>query len=182
MIVIFGPAGAGKSIQGQILAARMGWRWLSAGQILRDTRDPEILRHMHGGNLMPHETVVKVMGEAISKAGDIDEIILDGFPREMEQAEWLVNSQTDHGRDIKLVVVLEVSRQELLNRLAIRGRADDVPDAIDKRLEIYRQAMYPILGYFTDQHVAVVHIDGEGQVGEIHDRIYAELDSRGLIK
>ena len=164
MIVFFGPAGAGKSVQGQILAARQGWRWLSAGQILRDTHDAEIVKTMHEGNLVPHEMITRIMGEAIAKAGDIDQVILDGFPREMPQAEWLVNSKTDHGRDIGLIVVLEVPREELLKRLAI-----------------YRQEMYPMLGLFSDQHIPVVHIDGVGTVGEIHDRVYAELQSRGLV-
>ncbi len=180
MIVFFGPAGAGKSVQGQILAARQGWRWLSAGQILRDAHDPELLQMMHEGKLVPHGVITRIMGEAISKAGDIDQVILDGFPREMPQAEWLVNSKTDHGRDIGVVIVLEVPREELLRRLAIRGRADDTPEAIDQRLAIYRQEMYPILGLFSEQHIPVVHIDGVGTVGEIHDRIYAELQNRGI--
>ena len=181
MIIFFGPAGAGKSVQGQILAARMGWRWLSAGQILRDTHDPEIVQRMHEGKLVPHELITRIMGDAISKAGDIDQVILDGFPREMPQAEWLVNSKTDHGRDISIVVVLEVPREELLKRLTIRGRADDTPEAIDQRLHIYRQEMYPVLGLFSDQHIPVVHIDGVGNVGEIHDRIFSELQSRELV-
>ena len=181
MIVFFGPAGAGKSVQGQILAARQGWRWLSAGQILRDTHDPEIVQTMHEGKLIPHTLITRIMGEAIAKAGDIDQLILDGFPRELPQAEWLLNSKSDHGRDIGLVVVLEVPREELLKRLAIRGRVDDTPEAIDQRLAIYRQEMYPILGLFSDQHIPVVHIDGVGTVGEIHDRVYAELQSRELV-
>ena len=180
MIVFFGPAGAGKSVQGQILAARQGWRWLSAGQILRDTHDTEIIKVMHEGGLVPHELITKIMGEAIHKAGDIDQIILDGFPRELEQAQWLIDSQTDHGRGIGLVVVLEVPREELLKRLAIRGRADDTPEAIDQRLAIYRQEMYPILGLFSDRSIPVVHVDGVGTVGEIHDRIFAELQGREL--
>lgn len=180
MIVFFGPAGAGKSVQGQILSARQGWRWLSAGQILRDTKDAEIVQTMHDGKLVPHEAITRIMGDAIEKAGDIDQLILDGFPRQLEQAEWLLESKTRHGRDIGLVVVLEVPREELLRRLAIRGRADDTPEAIDQRLAIYRQEMYPILGLFADNHIPVVHIDGVGNVGEIHDRIHAELENRGI--
>lgn len=181
MIVFFGPAGAGKSVQGQILAARMGWRWLSMGQILRDAHDPEINTYMHDGKLIPSDVTNRIMGEVIARSGDIDQIILDGFPRQIEQAQWLIGSQPDHGRAIGVVVVLEVPREELLKRLSIRGRADDVPEAIDQRLLDYRQVMYPILGYFTEQQVPVVHIDGVGTVGEIHDRIYAELQSRGLV-
>lgn len=181
MIVFFGPAGAGKSIQGQMLAARMSWRWLSAGQVLRDTRDPEIMKTMHEGQLISHELITRIMGEAISRAGDIDQIILDGFPRELAQAQWLIDSKTDHGRDISLAVVLEVPREELLKRLSIRGRSDDTPEAIDQRLAIYRQEVYPILSAFSERNVPVVHVDGVGGVGEIHDRIYAELQSRGIV-
>lgn len=180
MIIFFGPAGAGKSMQGQILAARMGWRWLSAGQVLRDTHDPAVAQAMQEGRLVSHEQIIRIMSDVISKAGDIDQVILDGFPRELPQAQWLVESKTDHGRDIGLIVVLEVPRDELLKRLAIRGRADDTPEAIDQRLSIYRQEMYPILGLFTEKAIPVVHIDGTGSVGEIHDRIFAELKSRSL--
>ena len=180
MIIFFGPAGAGKSVQGQILAARMGWRWLSAGQLLRDTRDPELTQLMHRGQMVPHDRIAQIMSQAIARAGDIDQVILDGFPRQLEQAKWLVDSQPEHGRSIGLVVVLEVPRDELLKRLAIRGRADDTPEAIDQRLEIYRQEMYPVLGYLTEQHIPVVHIDGVGNVGQIHDRIYAEIEAREL--
>ena len=61
-------------------------------------------------------------------------LILDGFPREMTQAKWLVENKSHHGRDIELVVVLEVPKSELLKRLAIRGRVDDTPEIIDERL------------------------------------------------
>jgi adenylate kinase len=181
MIVFFGPAGAGKSVQGQILAARMGWRWLSAGQLLRDTNDVSLLHLMHEGKMVPHDAITKIMGQAISHAVHIDQLILDGFPRLLEQAEWLINSQPDHGRSVALVIVLEVPREELLKRLAIRGRSDDTPEAIDERLKLYRQEMYPVLNYLTEQNVPVVHLDGTSTVGQVHDRIVAELTSRELV-
>ena len=65
MIVFFGPAGAGKSVQGQMLAARNGWRWLSAGQLLRDTRDPELFAQMRTGGLVDPEKVNKTIAENI---------------------------------------------------------------------------------------------------------------------
>lgn len=181
MIIFFGPAGAGKSMQGQMLAARRGWRWLSAGQLLRDTRDPELTQLMQEGELVPHAEIVRIMGTAIRNAGDIDRVILDGFPRHQDQAKWLIDSQPEHGRAVDLAVVLEVPRGELLKRLSIRGRADDTPESIDHRLAIYRKEMYPILGLFTDNHIPVVHIDGVGSVGEVHDRIYKELEERGIV-
>lgn len=92
-------------------------------------------------------------------------------PATVFTGRWLVNSQSHHGRDIKLVVVLEVPKSELLKRLSVRGRADDTPDAIDERLKIYRTGIYPILTYLTEQNINIVHIDGVGTVGQVHDRI-----------
>jgi adenylate kinase len=181
MIVFFGPAGAGKSVQGQILAARMGWRWLSIGQLLRDTKDIELLKLMHQGKMVPTEATIKILDEAIASAKNVDRLILDGFPRQLGQAQWLIESRPQHKRDVALVVVLEVPREELLKRLAIRGRVDDQPEAIDERLSIYRKETYPILNYFTEQNVPIVHIDGTGTVGQVHDRVAAELTSRQLI-
>ena len=180
MIIFFGPAGAGKSVQGQLLSARHGWRWLSAGQLLRDSKDTELLKVMSTGKLIDPEVMNKIMGEAIAHSGDIDHLILDGFPRNMENAQWLVDTKSHHGRDIELVIVLEVPKSELLKRLAIRGRADDTPEIIDERLRIYRQEMYPILSYFTEKGVNIAHIDGVGTVGQVQDRIDEELKGHNL--
>jgi len=180
VIIFFGPAGAGKSVQGQLLSARHGWRWLSAGQLLRDSKDPELLRVMSTGALVPSEITNKLMGDAIVRSADIDHLIIDGYPREMAQAQWLVENKAHHGRDIALIIVLEVPKSELLKRLAIRGRADDTPEVIDERLRIYRQEMYPILSYFTEQGINIVHIDGVGTVGQVHDRIVEEIEAHNL--
>jgi adenylate kinase len=180
MIVFFGPAGAGKSVQGQMLAARNEWRWLSTGQLLRDTHDIELIKQMQTGQLVSPDKVNDLMGEALDRSKNVDRVILDGFPRQLSQAEWLVESSKDHGRSIGLVIVLEVPRSELLKRIEVRGRADDTPDAVDERLRIYRSEIYPILTYLTDQGVRIAHIDGTGTVGQVHDRIMAELEAHKL--
>lgn len=181
MVIFFGPAGAGKSVQGQILAARNGWRWLSIGQLLRDTHDVELLKEMQTGSLIDSAKACQVMGEALKRAKNVDRVILDGFPRLLEQAEWLIDSQKDHERSIGLVVVLEVPKSELLKRLEVRGRVDDTPEAIDERLRIYRQEIYPILTYLTEQNVNIVHVDGSGTVGQVHDRIMEEVVACKLV-
>ena len=177
MIIFFGPAGAGKSVQGQMLAARNGWRWFSAGQLLRDTHDMELITAMQTGQLVESDRVNRLMGEAIKRSKNIDQLVLDGFPRELSQAKWLVENQPHHERDISMVVVLEVPRSELMKRLEVRGRADDNPEAIDERLKIYRTEIYPILTYLTDKNVRITHIDGTGTVGQVHDRIVEELEA-----
>jgi adenylate kinase len=181
MIVFFGPAGAGKSVQGQMLAARNGWRWLSAGQLLRDTHDIELIKAMQTGQLVDTEKVNKLMGQALKRAKNIDRVILDGFPRQLSQAEWLIKTQPEHERAIAIVIVLEVPRSELLKRIEVRGRVDDTPEAVDERLKIYRTEMYPILSYLTEQGVHIAHIDGTGSVGQVHDKIMEELEACKLV-
>ena len=180
MIIFFGPAGAGKSVQGQLLAARNNWRWISAGQLLRDTHDIELLKEMQTGKLVSPEKINHLMGDALKRAKNIDRVILDGFPRQLSQAEWLVESQPEHQRSIALVIVLEVPRSELLKRIEVRGRVDDTPEAVDERLKIYRTEIYPILTYLTEQGVNIAHIDGTGSVGQVHDRIMDELEACNL--
>lgn len=177
MIIFFGPAGAGKSVQGQMLAARQGWRWLSSGQLLRDTHDIELIKEMQTGKLVTPEKVNELMKDALIRAKQIDRVILDGYPRELAQAKWLIETQPEHQRSIGLVIVLEVPRSELLKRIEVRGRIDDTPQAVDERLKIYRTEMYPILSYFTEQGVHIAHIDGVGTVGQVHDRIMEEVEA-----
>lgn len=181
MIVFFGPAGAGKSVQGQILAARHGWRWLSAGQLLRDVKDVKLLEEMSTGKLVGVDRVNDIIAEALENAKDIEHVILDGYPRQLEQAQWLVESEAKHQRKINVVIVLEVPRAEIEQRLKVRGRVDDTPEAIEERLTIYRREIYPILTYLSDKKVRISHIDGTGTVGQVHDRIEAELAACSLV-
>ena len=76
---------------------------------------------------------------------------------------------------IDIVVVLEVPEQEIMRRLEKRGRMEDTPDTIARRMTIYRQKMYPVLGIFAEAGVKIIHLDGTGSAGEVHDRIYDEV-------
>jgi adenylate kinase len=169
-------------VQGQILAARHGWRWLSSGQLLRDSRDQEIVEQMRTGALVSTEQTNDVIAEALERAKDISMVILDGFPRRLEQAQWLVETKNKHGQEINLAVVLEVPRAELEKRLKVRGRVDDTTEVIEQRLNIYRKEIYPILTYLTDQNVKIAHIEGTGTVGQVHDRIESELVALKLVE
>lgn len=181
MVIFFGPAGAGKSIQGQMLAARQGWRWLSMGQLLRDTRDADLFRTMQEGKLVPSDKANQIIENALRNAPNLDKLILDGYPRSLDQAKWLIEHQPAGGRSIGLIVVLEVPRAEIMKRLELRGRADDNPEAIEERLHYYRQEMYPILGYFNEQGINIEHVDGSGTVGQVHDRVMEVLTECKLV-
>lgn len=181
MVIIFGPAGAGKSLQGQLLAARHGWRWLSSGQLLRDSRDTEVLAQMHSGGLVDNETVNRLTLQAFQQAEAIDKIVLDGFPRQLEQAKWLIQSQSEHAHAVQVVVVLDIPDEEVQKRLTLRGRPDDTRDAIAERLAIYHKQIDELLSYFSSEGVPIERIDAVGTVGQVHDRIEAALVERGVV-
>jgi adenylate kinase len=176
MIVFFGPAGAGKSLQGQILAARHNWRWLSAGQLLRDksSNDEEIATLLKTGNLLPPRIVNGAVSDALDVAdkNGID-VILDGYPRSLDQAKFLTARENNNtnSRKVNLAIALVMPMGELQHRLAQRGRIDDTPNAIARRLEIFQSETKPVLDYYRELGVPVVDIDGVGTVGEVHDRI-----------
>ena len=146
-----------------------------------DTHDHELIREMQTGALVDVARVNKIIESALVNAKDIEHVILDGYPRELSQAEWLLDTRDHHERDVQMIVVLEVPKSEILKRLAVRGRADDTPEVIEDRLLIYRKEIYPILDFFTGKKVYIVHVDGTGTVGQVHDRIEAELISQGLV-
>ena len=177
MILLFGPSGAGKSMQGQMLAVRMGWKWLSTGEMLRASDDPEVIRILKSGELVSDELTYEVFDAAIrdAKAKNYPRTIVDGFPRTKEQATWLAEYMERNGEKIDLVVVLEVPESEIMNRLEKRGRMEDTPETIERRMNIYRQKMYPVLGIFADDGVKIIHLEGVGTAGEVHDKIYDEV-------
>ena len=177
MILLFGPTGAGKSMQGQMLAVRMGWKWLSTGQILRESNDPEVVKVLKSGELVSDELTYEVFDRAIQDARNnhFERVIVDGFPRTKEQATWLAEYMERNGERIELVIALEVPESEIMNRLEKRGRMEDTPETIARRMTIYRQKMYPVLGIFAEDGVKIIHLDGTGSAGEVHDRIYDEV-------
>jgi adenylate kinase, subfamily protein len=177
MILLFGPTGAGKSMQGQMLAVRQGWKWLSTGEMLRQSTDPEVIETLKSGELVSDELTYHVFESAVQDARDkkYPNIIIDGFPRTKEQAAWLDQYMEEMNEKIDVVVVLEVPEAEIMARLEKRHRMEDTPETIAKRMTIYRQKMYPVLGTFAEAGVKIVHLDGTGTAGEVHDRIFDEV-------
>lgn len=164
-------------MQGQMLAVRMGWKWLSTGEMLRDSNDADVIHVLKSGDLVSNELTYEVFDRAVTdaKIKNFPKIIVDGFPRTKAQAEWLTQYLKRTNESIEQVIVLEVPETEIMKRLEKRGRMEDTPETIAKRMNIYRQKMYPVLGSFAEEGVKIVHLDGTGTAGEVHDRIYAEV-------
>ena len=180
MIIFFGPAGSGKSLQGQILAKKYGWEWLSVGQLLRDQNDPKVDEDLKSGELFDDDLVTKLMHDAISKTEAAHKnAILDGYPRNVWQAKWLIG-QGDITK-ITGAIIIDVSAKELWQRIASRGRSDDAEAVIKRRWEIFEQNIYSILPLLEEENVKITTINGVGSVEEITNRIEAVLQTWGLI-
>lgn len=177
MILLFGPTGAGKSVQGKMLAARNNWKWLSTGEMFRESGDAEIIKILKSGELVSDELTYKVFDIAVQDAKNkqFANIIIDGFPRTKEQAGWLDSYMAKNQEKIDAVIVLEVPDSEIVHRLEIRKRLEDTPETIARRMAIYRQKMYPVLSILAEAGVKILHLDGTGTTGEVHDRIQKEV-------
>jgi adenylate kinase len=179
MIVFFGPVGAGKSVQGQMLGTRFNWPWISTGNIFRNSTDPDVQATIAAGRLISSEQTYQVLGEALEHVRH-QQIILDGFPRKKEQAEWLLANQATYDFTVDLVIVIDVAKEEILKRLASRGRADDDASIIEDRLKIYHDEVDPILQYLSDNAVPVVHVNGIGSMDDVHSSIMDQVAAHNL--
>ena len=174
MIIFFGPAGSGKSTPGRTIADKYGWRWLSVGQVLRDTGEfDEILEK---GELVDDQEVVNLMNKQIDFArAEGMEIVLDGYPRDKEQANILLKESKTTDRDffgsVTAAIILNVPKEELLNRIQERGRADDTMEVVERRFEIFEQNIYSILPLLKERNVPIFEVDGLGTFDEVTDRI-----------
>lgn len=177
MILLFGPPGAGKSMQGQMLAVRQGWKWLSTGELFRQSKDPKVIEYLKTGELISDEMTYGVFETAVAEAQEkgYKNIIVDGFPRTKSQADWFADFLQRSGQKIDVVIALEVPEAEIMRRLELRGRGEDTPETIARRMQIYRQKMYPILGIFAEDGVKIIHLEGVGSAGRVHDRIFDEV-------
>lgn len=176
MIVLFGLAGSGKGTQAKALSEFFGWRTFSVGQVIRDTGGyAEIIDK---GGLIPDDDVIRLMNKQIEIANaEGYDVILDGYPRTAYQADWLMKNMKD---DIKGAIMIEVPKEELYERLELRGREDDKDKAyIDRRWQIYEDNITKILEIFKENNIEVRSVNGVGEVGTVTGRLIAtvqELD------
>lgn len=181
MILLFGPAGAGKSVQGRLLTERLDWRWLSTGQLIRDSQNPELLEIINAGNLLPTDKMNQLLSEELQRRAGT-KTVLDGYPRRLDQAEWLVEHVAELNESIDLVVMLSIPKEELVRRLVARGRVDDTPEVILERLTVHLEQSEDIINFLKSCGVAVEQVNGVGEIEEIHQRIKAAMQQHGLIK
>ena len=102
--------------------------------------------------------------------------MLDGFPRTLQQAEWLLE-QVGHGRfDVDMVFNLVASQDVLRERLHARGRMDDTDEAIARRFEEYERVTRPIIDLYKANGIKVFDIDASKAPQEVHDDMLAHVE------
>jgi len=191
-LVLLGPPGAGKGTQSQRLVAKWGIVQLSTGDMLRAAvaagtpLGREAKEIMDRGDLVPDRLVIGLIGARLDGADAAKGFILDGFPRNVAQAEALDRLLEDKQMRLDSVVELVVDESELLKRvenrvretLAAGGtvRADDNAESLKTRLEAYRAQTAPVSGYYEGKGV-LEKIDGLAPIEEVAKAIDAALAS-----
>ncbi|MBN1589281.1 MAG: adenylate kinase [Pirellulales bacterium] len=179
-IVFIGPPGAGKGTQAERLIKKYNLAHLSTGDMLRAARDAQTEvgkkadQYMSQGQLVPDDIIVAIIGERLAEPDCQKGYLLDGFPRTIAQAEALDALLSRQNTSLDAVLELRVPEEELFNRLAGRGRADDKPDVIRQRLVAYREQTEPLLDYYEKKKV-LKSIDGLGTVDDIFNRVVETL-------
>jgi len=175
-LVLVGPPGAGKGTQAVRLAERLQVPHVSTGDLFRANLTEktelglEAQRYMDQGTLVPDEVTVAMVRDRLAKDDAAKGFILDGFPRNVAQADAL--DELLNGDPLDAVVSLEVPQGVLVERLLGRGRADDTEDVIRRRQEVYRDETAPLLDHYRAQ---LVTVEAVGEIDEITERILATL-------
>ncbi len=176
MIIVVGVAGSGKSTQSKMLAEVEGWRWISMGELLRAALQGDLREEMNSGKLLDDATVQSILIQELTKDVPQRNVILDGFPRRVIQAEWLIDAVNKMGSTIDAVVHLSAHEPIVLERLLQRGRPDDKPEAINERFLEYENDIKPLLELFANRGVPIVEVNGEQQPKDVQSDVRSGLE------
>ena len=184
--VIFGPPGSGKGTQAARVEREFKLSHLSTGDILRAevARGSEIgkeaERIMRAGDLVPDDLIIRIVQAILRDPNLSSDVLLDGFPRTLEQAKALDEMLAKEGHKVDLVIAFQVPEdvlvERLLHRAAVEGRADDTREAIAERMHEYRTLTEAVLDHYRKRGVRVEEIDGVGEVDEVFKRIRNALE------
>lgn len=209
-VLLFGPPGSGKGTQARDLAARLGVPHIATGDIFRKhlregTELGKLAKsYMEKGGLVPDSVTCDLVADRLMEADAVGGVLLDGFPRSVPQAEWLLGWLKEHGRAADAVVSLEVPEAEILERITGRRtcsqcsatyhvlynppgptcsncgsadivqRKDDSAEVVQKRLDAYASETAAVLP-FLRRFVPIHDLDGTGGIDDVKSRIFAAL-------
>ena len=183
-IILLGAPGSGKGTQGEKMAAHYGIPKLSTGDALRAAvkagteLGKKAKATMDAGQLVANELVYGIVEERLSQPDAQKGFILDGFPRNIAQADVLEGMLGKAGASISKALHLHVDDEEIITRLHSRalkeGRADDTEEVIRDRIKVYNAETKPLLDYYQKQG-KLVTLEGKGGLEEIFASIIKTL-------
>lgn len=188
-ILLIGPPGAGKGTQASSLAQHFGIPAISTGDIFRANVKNETelgvqaKGYMDRGEYVPDSLTNALVEDRIAQADAQKGFLLDGFPRTIDQVQELDGFLAEMGQKLDVVVQLTADSEELIRRLLHRaqeqGRADDTPEVIRKRQELYEEQTAVLIDIYNARSL-VAKINGLGEIEDVTGRIIEALDARGL--
>jgi len=187
LIVFIGPPGAGKGTQSRRLLEYLGISHLSTGELLREAKATGsplgtlAAQYMDHGRLVPDSLVLEMVDEKLREPQFAKGCLFDGFPRTLAQARAFDESLQKRGTPLNLVLELRADEEELLSRMLKRaaqeGRADDNPQTIAHRFEVFRQQTEPLIDYYRFKGILAI-IDALGTPDQVFERIKAAVEKR----
>ena len=153
MILLMGIAGSGKGTQGKMLADHYGLHLISMGDVLRMYVTGKQRERMLAGELLDDNEIIALVDRVLSSIPDKETVLMDGFPRTITQAQWLLK-QVESGRfQLDMTLHLQASREAVKQRLLSRARIDDTEEAIEARFNEYERSTTPLLQWLSDHNV-----------------------------
>ena len=183
-VLLLGPQGSGKGTQAKRISAEVGVPHVSTGDMFREAiaLQTDLGRRVEpilaSGRLVPDELTIALIRDRLGRGDALRGFVLDGFPRNLAQAEALDRMLEEEGRGLDVVFELQVSddvaRERLLNRAMLENRPDDTPEAIDRRLALYHEHTFPISEHYRTRGI-LVGIHGERTPDEVFREIQQAL-------
>jgi len=186
-IVLLGAPGSGKGTQAALLVEELDVPHISTGEVLRAAvKSGTLLGQkakavMDRGELVPDDVMLGLMEERLTQPDVENGFILDGYPRNVSQAEALDELLERLGRPVEEALQIDVDTEMVIRRIAKRareeGRSDDSEEVARNRMKVYAEQTAPVVDYYARKGT-LSRVLGEGSVDEVFERIRGVLQIR----
>ena len=177
-LLFLGAPGAGKGTQAELISQTNSYLHLSTGELLRKEIDMntalgiQVKGIMNRGELVSDELVLKIVRHNLVKYNK--GWILDGYPRNLSQANSLNEVLIQINQPLEIVFYLDIPEEVLIKRLLLRGRKDDTEETIRTRVDIYKKTTEPLIRYFKDLSL-LEYIDADRDLKTISSDIKQKM-------